>query len=112
MVKRIVAIFAIFVCTAIAWLILGSTIFYRTYHAQSGLSGRVASTWGEQQSQAPPSIAREWHEEEKVRVDEDGEKTIRKESILHSEPIPLDASRVAAGNFFPLRSEEDTAELQ
>jgi len=96
MLKRILAIFAIFVCTAIAWLILGSTIFYRTYNAQSGLSGRVASTWGEQQSQAPPSISREWHEERNVQVEEEGKKITRKESVLRSEPILLDASRVAA----------------
>src|SRR4051794_12540438 len=96
MLKRILAIFAIFVCTAIAWLILGSTIFYRTYNAQSGLSGRVASTWGEQQSQAPPSISREWHEERNVQVEEAGKKITRKESVLRSEPILLDASRIAA----------------
>ena len=31
MVKRIVAILFIFVCTAAAWAFLGSTILYRTY---------------------------------------------------------------------------------
>jgi len=30
MVKRIVALVFIFFCTAVAWMILGSTIFYRT----------------------------------------------------------------------------------
>ena len=39
MLKRIIAIVAIFVCTAVAWAILGSTIFYRTYNAESGLAG-------------------------------------------------------------------------
>ncbi len=54
MLKRIVAISAIFVCTAVAWAILGSTILYRTYNAELGLMGRVASTWGAPQGQAPP----------------------------------------------------------
>jgi len=54
MLKRIVAISAIFVCTAAAWAILGSTILYRTYNAELGLMGRVASTWGAPQGQAPP----------------------------------------------------------
>jgi inner membrane protein involved in colicin E2 resistance len=96
MLKRIVAIMVIFVCTAVAWAILGSTIFYRTYNAESGLSGRVASTWGAPQGQAPPSIAREWQEQKTVEVEEKGKKTTRTESYLRSEPVKIDASHVAA----------------
>jgi len=97
MFKRIAAIAFIFGCTAVGWAILGSTIFYRTYNAESGLSGRVASTWGAAQAQAPPAIAREWKEEKTVEVDEKGKKTIRKEGYhLRSERIKIDASRVAA----------------
>ncbi len=64
MFKRVAAIIAIFICTTVAWAILGSTIFYRTYDAaESGLSGRVASTWGAPQAQAPPAVAYEWQEQ-------------------------------------------------
>jgi len=97
MFKRIAAIAFIFGCTAVAWAILGSTIFYRTYNAESGLSGRVASTWGAPQAQAPPVIAREWHEQKTVEVEEKGKKTTRTESYLRSEPVKIDASRVKAG---------------
>ncbi len=96
MLKRIIAIVAIFVCTAVAWAILGSTIFYRTYNAESGLTGRVASTWGAPQGQAPPAIAREWQEEKTVEVEEKGKKTTRTEKQIHSEAVKIDASRVAA----------------
>ena len=96
MLKRIITIITIFVCTAVAWAILGSTIFYRTYNAESGLSGRVASTWGAPQGQAPPSIAREWQEQKTVEVEEKGKKTTRTESYLRSEPVKIDASHVAA----------------
>jgi len=96
MLKRIVAIVAIFVCTAVAWAILGSTIFYRTYNAESGLTGRVASTWGAPQGQAPPAIAREWQEEKTVEVEEKGKKTTRTEKQTRSEAVKIDASRVAA----------------
>src|SRR6266852_2774213 len=96
MFKRVAAIIAIFVCTAVAWAILGSTVFYRTYNAESGLSGRVASTWGAPQAQAPPAIAREWQEEKTVEVEEKGKKTTRMEKQTHSEPVKIDASRVAA----------------
>jgi inner membrane protein involved in colicin E2 resistance len=96
MVKRIAAITAIFVCTAVAWAILGSTIFYRTYNAESGLSGRVASTWGAPQGQAPPTITREWHEEKTVEVEENGHKTQRKQGYQRSEPVKIDGSRITA----------------
>jgi len=97
MFKRIAAIVFIFGCTAVAWAILGSTIFYRTYNAESGLSGRVASTWGAPQAQAPPAIAREWKEEKTVEVEEKGKKTTRTVGgRLISEPVKIDASRVAA----------------
>jgi len=96
MIKRIAAIIAIFVCTAVAWAILGSTIFYRTYNAESGLTGRVASTWGAPQGQAPPAITREWKEEKTVEVEEKGKKTTRKEKHTHSEAVKIDGSRVAA----------------
>ena len=96
MFKRIAAIAFIFGCTAVAWAILGSTIFYRTYNAESGLSGRVASTWGAPQAQAPPAIAREWKEEKTVEVEEKGKKTTRTEKQTHSEAVKIDGSRVAA----------------
>jgi len=79
MLKRIIAIVAIFVCTAVAWAILGSTIFYRSYNAESGLSGRMASTWGAPQGQAPPAIAYEWPEEKSIEVEEKGKKITRTE---------------------------------
>lgn len=96
MFKRIAAISLIFVCTAIAWAILGSSIFFRTYEAQSGLSGRVASTWGAPQEQAPPVITRQWQEEKTVVVEENGKKTTKKESIQRSEPVKLNGSRIVA----------------
>src|SRR5260370_19220279 len=96
MFKRVAAIIAIFICTAVAWAILGCTIFYRTYDAESGLSGRVASTWGAPQAQAPPAIAYEWHEEKTVEVEEKGKKITRTERQIHSEAVKIDASRLAA----------------
>jgi inner membrane protein involved in colicin E2 resistance len=96
MIKRIIAIVAIFVCATVAWAILGSTIFYRTYNAESGLAGRVASTWGAPQGQAPPAIAYEWPEEKTVEVEEKDKKITRTERQIHSEAVKIDASRVTA----------------
>ena len=55
MLKRIVAIAVIFVCTSIAWAILGATIFVRTYDYRSSLEQRVTATWGAPQLQKSPS---------------------------------------------------------
>jgi hypothetical protein len=54
-IKRIFALSFIFVCTTIAWMILGGTIFQRTYGQDEGLRSKVASTWGAAQVQGPPS---------------------------------------------------------
>lgn len=96
MFKRIAAIGFIFVCTAIAWAILGSSIFVRTSDAESGLSGRVASTWGAPQEQAPPAITREWQEVRTFLVEENGKKTTRTDSYPHSERVEIDGSRITA----------------
>jgi hypothetical protein len=53
--RNLLAIIAIFICTAIAWAILGSSIGARTQEAGEGLGPRVASTWGAPQQQTPPS---------------------------------------------------------
>jgi len=96
MSRRIAAIAFIYVCTAVAWIILGSTIFYRTYGADSGLSERVASTWGTSQEQLPPSVG---YQEEKTRVvkrDEGGEKNPHTEKYMVNVPVPIDSNAISA----------------
>jgi len=43
MFKRIAAIFGIFACTCVAWMILGTSIFYRTDNLGPVLSSRFGS---------------------------------------------------------------------
>ena len=50
MTKRIFAIIFIFICTSVAWAILGGTIFSRTYSLDEVAANRVASTWGAPQN--------------------------------------------------------------
>ena len=54
MTKRLAALIFIFGCTSLAWLILGSTIFSRTYSSDEGLRSKVGSTWGTPQEQVSP----------------------------------------------------------
>ena len=57
MIARIVAIVGIFICTAIAWMILGGTVMSRTQASRTDLSGKVASIWGAPQEQFAPSLS-------------------------------------------------------
>ena len=52
--RNIAAVIAIFLCTALAWLILGMSIEARTQGMGSDLGPRVESLWGAPQEQAPP----------------------------------------------------------
>ena len=86
MTKRIIAITFIFICTAIAWAILGATIFARTYDSSSVSSGQVESTWGAPQNQAPPTASF------KKQVSKDGE-TVENGVIVKktwTEDVPVD----------------------
>ena len=59
MIKRIAAIAFIFICTSVAWGILGATIFARTQASRTSLKGQVVSTWGAPHEQGPPAAAGE-----------------------------------------------------
>jgi inner membrane protein involved in colicin E2 resistance len=96
MLRRIVAIAVIFLGAAVAWAVLGSTIFARTYSAGNVLSGRVASTWGSVQEQAPPTVRYVWMETRTVTAEENGKKITREEHKECSRPVPLDSSNIQA----------------
>jgi inner membrane protein involved in colicin E2 resistance len=97
MTKRIVAIIFIFVCTAVAWAILGSTIFYRTFDTGSRLEGQVASIWGAPQSQMPPTASYERVELLTSETTENGKKKVVTTKTHVTTLLPLDSSRVDVG---------------
>jgi hypothetical protein len=91
MAKRIGALVFIFVCTSVAWAILGSTILERTYSPLSGeLKSRVAASWGTAQKQTPPKASYQ-HEVIQVTEDKKGPKKIKK---IETVPLALDASKI------------------
>ena len=96
MVKRILAIVAIFVCSCVAWMILGTSIYLRTENAGSVLSGRVASTWGQTQEQRPPAVSYLVQEARVVQVEENGQKIKKTEMVNVAKNVPLDSSTIAA----------------
>src|SRR5438874_1510454 len=94
MVKRIAAITFIFLCTTVAWAILGTTIFQRTYDSGSSSDNRVESTWGAPQSQSPPAASFEEQVPKKETRTENGKmiETVTQETATTQ--LPLECSHV------------------
>jgi inner membrane protein involved in colicin E2 resistance len=94
MIKRIAAITFIFLCTAVAWAILGATIFQRTYDYGSMSEGLVASTWGAPQNQIPPSASYAEQVPKKEVKTENGIKieTVSQQTVTTQ--LPTDKSQI------------------
>jgi inner membrane protein involved in colicin E2 resistance len=96
MLKRIAAIGFIFVCTALGWAILASTIFYRTYSSDSQLRGKVASSWGAPHEQCPPTatyVVGSWRQVPEIA---NGKETVRTIDDRRYFALTLQKSRVNA----------------
>ncbi|MGA8213601.1 MAG: inner membrane CreD family protein [Candidatus Sulfotelmatobacter sp.] len=94
MLRQILALAFIFVCTSIAWVILGATIFSRTYGSNEQLQGCVASTWGTAQQQSPPSATYTVTEVVSSTTVEDGKVIVHSKNEERQVPLPVEASRI------------------
>ncbi|MET0646917.1 MAG: inner membrane CreD family protein [Pyrinomonadaceae bacterium] len=94
MLKRIVAIAFIFLCASAAWMVLGATVFSRTYDSDAVLKGEVASLWGMPQSQQPPAATAEHTEPKTTETVVDGKKRSFTEKVSVTETLSLESSRV------------------
>jgi Inner membrane protein CreD len=97
MIRRILAVALIFICTTVAWAILSSTIYTRTQTQDSNLRNMVASSWGSGQVASPPSAEFTRNEIHKKKTVVDG-KTVEEEiANTVTVPVPLEASRLNVG---------------
>ena len=94
MTKRIIAITFIFICTSVAWGILGGTIFSRTYDSGSLSAHRVESTWGTEQNQAPPRASFTSPVQWKEETLEDGKKVVKTMTKDVVTELPLESSKI------------------
>jgi inner membrane protein involved in colicin E2 resistance len=91
MTRRIAALVFIFVCTSLAWVILGSTILARTYSPLSDqLKSRVAASWGTAQEQSPPTAG---YLRAVTRTVTD-EKGARQVTATENVPLSLESSKI------------------
>jgi inner membrane protein involved in colicin E2 resistance len=94
LIRQIATLVFIFICTTIAWMILGATLSARTNSSNEQLQGRVASTWGTPQEQSPPTATYRVTEFRDVPKWENGKSVVRTEKIENQIPVKLTASRI------------------
>jgi len=94
MTKRIIAIAFIFVCTSVAWAILGTTLFARTYDSGSISSGQVESLWGTAQNQSPPTASYKTTTTRQQAGIENGVQVIKTVTEDQITPLLLESSKI------------------
>jgi inner membrane protein involved in colicin E2 resistance len=94
LLRQILALAFIFVCTSIAWVILGTTISSRTYGSNEQLQGRVASTWGTAQQQSPPTATYTLTDVVNSTTAENGKVVVHSQYVQRQVPLPVEASRI------------------
>ena len=97
---RLVGIIAIFILSAIGWLVLGGVTSSRTSEQRGALDGRVADLWGSPETQAAPIFELHWTDlETKTEqiTDANGHTTTKKtiEPVNRVEVVDPAKSRIA-----------------
>lgn len=96
MLKRIIGIVFVFLCTAVAWVVLGGTVSFRTETQDQKLRAAVGRIWGEPLRQTAPDFWYETQTTEKVTTTTAGSFTTEDRVVTHRHDVALDASAVRA----------------
>jgi len=94
MISRLGAILFIFICTSVAWIILGGTVSMRSATQDHKLRGAVGQLWGTMQQQPAPLAF--YETKRKVRTPVQLEKAVVYEDreVTDTHPLPLEASTI------------------
>ncbi len=92
MIKRILAIVFVYLCTTLAWVILGTTMSIRSTTQDEKLKNEVGQLWGTVQVQKAPSVFYVTKQDRRIETDRGPE--VLTQTTEHF--TPLDASRIAA----------------
>lgn len=93
--KRIGALAFIFVCTSVAWIILGGVTTSRTAEQDSKLKNAVGQLWGTVQKQYAPYVFYQTREEKQVTTYTGNEKIVENKVETTDHPINLTSSDVS-----------------
>lgn len=94
--KQIKAMVFIFICTSIAWLILGSVTNVRTYDQNAKLKTAVSQLWGSQQRQQAPAVYYQTETREWIETTQ-GKKTVRKvQTVIHNNYTNIKSTDIKA----------------
>ena len=93
MFKRIAAIIFIFFCTSLAWIILGTTISFRTESSGSEIQPRMLSNWGTPQTQTQPTATYVTPTTNPV-VDDAGKPPSKPEPQARFSSLPIESSQI------------------
>ena len=96
MLTRLLAITFIFICTSVAWAVLGGTILYRTNSSDDRLRQRVQSVWGVPQTQEAPALEYYLPRTTEETIDVQGQKQRVERTRPESHSLPPSASDVGA----------------
>jgi len=95
MQKRIGALVFIFVCTSVAWIILGGITTGRTYQQDAKLRHAVGKLWGTAQRQQAPHIYYQTKREQEVETTSGGKTVKEKKVQTINHPLTLDGSDIS-----------------
>ena len=94
MFKHLSAIAFIYACTAVAWLILGASVFGRTESQDLKLRTEVGQLWGVEQTQGAPTVTCQYEENVTVERKEDGKTITETKLQTMTYDVPLDTSDI------------------
>ena len=94
MFKRVAAIVFIYVCTVLAWLILGTTVNIRTSQQDTRLKSAVGQLWGTTQRQQAPDVYYLTRSERRVETIKGGETVVETRTDTARHPVSLESGDV------------------
>lgn len=94
MLKKVLAIIAIFIGVSIAWLILGSSVDNRTRNQDATLREAVGQLWGSPQRQKAPQVWNRVTTVKEVPITKNGQTITEKQTQVNDYFWPIDASTI------------------
>ncbi len=94
MIKRIAAIVFIFLCTAAAWMVLGTSVGMRSRMQDEKLRRVVGQIWGTPQRQQAPTVYYLTARAAEVKTAADGKTTTETRTVTTRHDLDLQASQI------------------